>query len=76
MVGAVVPSRNLMELYEALSDSIRISFERKTYPAGKDRDWAMRLSSNRWSSERMTQSPRHIGLDVPMASNVYSATVH
>jgi hypothetical protein len=37
IVGAVVPSRTLMVLYEAPSASIRISLARKTYPAGKER---------------------------------------
>ena len=29
---------------------------RKTYPAGKDRDWSMRLSSSCWPSESNTES--------------------
>jgi hypothetical protein len=56
MVGAVVPSRCLMVLYEAPSANIRISLARNTYPAGKDRDWEMRSSSKCWSSESNTDS--------------------
>jgi len=41
MVGAVVPRRSLMEWYDAPSASSRISLARNTYPAGKDRDWAI-----------------------------------
>ena len=37
MVGAVVPSRSLMEWYETPSASSSISRARNTYPAGKDR---------------------------------------
>ena len=39
----------LMPLKEICSANIRMSLARKTYPAGKDRDWAMLLSSNCWS---------------------------
>jgi hypothetical protein len=56
MVGAVVLSRCLMVLKEASSANIRISLARKTYPAGKERDWAMRLSSPCWLSVRTIES--------------------
>ncbi len=56
MVGALVLRRSLMKLYEAPSANIRISLARNTYPAGKDRDWEMRLSSKCWSSESTTES--------------------
>ncbi len=56
MVGAVVLRRSLMELYETPSASIRINLARNTYPAGKDRDWEMRLSSKCWPSESTTES--------------------
>ena len=45
IVGAVVWSCRLIALKDAPSFSIRISLARNTYPAGKDRDWAMLLRS-------------------------------
>ena len=44
MVGALVCNRRLMVLKDAPLASRRISLARKTYPAGKERDWAMLLS--------------------------------
>ncbi len=43
----VVPSLCLMLLWEEPSASIRISRARNTYPAGRERDWAIWLSSRR-----------------------------
>jgi hypothetical protein len=39
--AAAVSRRSLMEWYDAPSASSRISLARNTYPAGKDRDWAI-----------------------------------
>ncbi len=64
MVGAVVPSLCLIALNDAPSASIRISLARNTYPAGRDRDWAMRLSSSCCSSLRTNESMDILCLDV------------
>jgi hypothetical protein len=40
-VGAVVWSWRLIALNDAPSASIRINLARNTYPAGRERDWAM-----------------------------------
>jgi hypothetical protein len=71
MVGAVVLNRCLIVLNDAPSASIKISLARKTYPAGKDRDWAMRLSSSCCSSLRTTES-----IDIPceMATTLVTFT--
>jgi hypothetical protein len=39
--GALVCNRCLLVLKDARSASMRISLAPKTYPAGKERDWAM-----------------------------------
>ena len=64
MVGAVVASRCLIALNDAPSASIRIGLARKTYPAGRDRDWAMRLKFQLLLSIRTNESIRHTHLDV------------
>ena len=53
MVGAVVLSCSLIALKDAPSASIRINLARNTYPAGRERDWAMLLRSERccWVSK-------------------------
>jgi hypothetical protein len=44
----------LMVLKDAPSASIKTNRARKTYPAGRDRDWAMLLNSLCWSSLNTT----------------------
>jgi hypothetical protein len=45
MVGFVVPRRSRMVAKVAPSFSSKISLARNTYPAGKDRNWAILVSS-------------------------------
>ena len=53
-----VPSSaaRLMVLNAAPLASIRINLARNTYPAGRERDWVMRLSSSCWLSLSTTES--------------------
>ena len=56
MVGVVVLTFCLIVLNLAPSASIRMSRARKTYPAGRERDWAVRLSSKYWVWLSTTES--------------------
>src|SRR3981081_2770321 len=71
MVGAVVRSCRLMVLNDAPSASIRISQARNTYPAGRERDWAMLLSSTRCSSLSKTSL---VGMNVLMPTQLVTFT--
>ena len=71
MVGAVVRSCCLMVLKDAPSASIRINRARNTYPAGRERDCAMLLSSARCSSLSNTSL---VGMAILMPAQLVTFT--